>query len=33
MIRTSVGGSSVRLRFSNAYGTTPLVVGQVEVAD
>ena len=33
VIRTSVGGSSVRLRFSNPYGTTPLVVGQVEVAD
>lgn len=33
VIRTSVGGSSVRLRFSNAYGTRPLVIGQVEVAD
>jgi lysophospholipase L1-like esterase len=33
VIRTSVGGSSVRLRFSNAYGTTPLAIGQVEVAD
>lgn len=33
VIHTSVGGSSVRLRFSNAYGTTPLAIGQVDVAD
>jgi lysophospholipase L1-like esterase len=32
VIHTSVGGSSIRLRFSNAYGTTPLVIGQAEVA-
>ncbi|WP_416973781.1 SGNH/GDSL hydrolase family protein [Streptomyces sp. 4F14] len=28
---TSVGGSEVRLRLSNAYGTSPLVLGRVTV--
>jgi beta-lactamase regulating signal transducer with metallopeptidase domain len=31
-MRVSVGGTSVRLRLSNAYGTAPLFLGQVRVA-
>jgi lysophospholipase L1-like esterase len=32
VIRTSVGGSKIRVRLSNEYGTTPLSVGSVTVA-
>ncbi len=32
IIHTSVGGSRVRIRLSNEYGTTPLTVGAVTVA-
>jgi lysophospholipase L1-like esterase len=32
IIRTSVGGSTVRVRFSNEFGTTPLVIGAARVA-
>jgi lysophospholipase L1-like esterase len=28
----SIGGDTVRIRFSNLYGTTPLVIGPVEIA-
>jgi hypothetical protein len=31
-MRVSVGGTSVRLRLSNAYGSAPLYLGQVRVA-
>jgi hypothetical protein len=31
-MRVSAGGSSVRLRLSNAYGSAPLFLGQVRVA-
>src|SRR5687768_16580688 len=32
IVRTSVGGSSVRVRISNAFGTEPLSVDSVHVA-
>jgi lysophospholipase L1-like esterase len=32
IIRTSVGGSKIRVRLSNEYGTTPLSIGSVTVA-
>jgi lysophospholipase L1-like esterase len=32
IVHTSLGGERVRVRFSNAYGTTPLVVGSAHVA-
>lgn len=32
VIRTTLGGSRVRLRVSNVYGTAPLTVGQVSIA-
>lgn len=32
LVHTSTGGRSVRLRFSNAYGTAPLVLRHVTVA-
>lgn len=32
IVRTSVGGNRVRVRFSNAYGTMPLVIGAAHVA-
>ncbi|MBZ8141846.1 GDSL family lipase [Rubrivivax gelatinosus] len=32
IMRTSIGGSSVRVRFSNEHGTTPLVLGSARVA-
>ncbi len=32
IVRTSVGGRSVRVRFSNAYGTAPLVIDAAHVA-
>jgi lysophospholipase L1-like esterase len=32
VIRTSVGGSRVRVVFSNAYGTAPLVIGAGSIA-
>ena len=32
IIRTSVGGSQIRIRLSNEYGTVPLSVGAVTVA-
>ena len=32
IVHTSLGGSRVRVRFSNAYGTTPLVIGSAHVA-
>src|SRR6202789_4706501 len=28
----SIGGDTVRIRFSNLYGTGPLVIGPVEIA-
>jgi lysophospholipase L1-like esterase len=31
-VRTSVGGSRIRLRLSNEFGSSPLVVGEVTVA-
>jgi lysophospholipase L1-like esterase len=32
VVFSSVGGSEVRVRFSNAYGTTPLQIGDASVA-
>ncbi len=32
IVRTSIGGHSVRVRFSNAYGTQPLVIGAGHIA-
>ena len=31
IIRTSVGGSKIRVRLSNEYGTTPLSIGSVSI--
>ena len=31
-VRTSIGGSSVRVEFSNAFGTMPLMIGAAHVA-
>jgi lysophospholipase L1-like esterase len=33
IIRTSIGGSSVRIRLSNRFGTAPLTIGPVHVAE
>src|SRR5580704_7755896 len=32
VIHVSMGGETLRVRFSNLYGTSPLVIGPVEVA-
>jgi lysophospholipase L1-like esterase len=32
IVRTSIGGSRVRVEFSNAYGTAPLQIGSAHVA-
>jgi lysophospholipase L1-like esterase len=32
VIHVSMGGDTIRVRFSNLYGTAPLVIGAVEVA-
>jgi lysophospholipase L1-like esterase len=32
IVRASIGGSSVRVRISNAYGTNPLTVGAAHIA-
>ena len=32
IVRVSVGGQRVRVRFSNAYGTQPLVIGAARIA-
>src|ERR1700754_3012586 len=32
VIHVSMGGDTIRVRFSNLYGTTPLVIGAVEIA-
>ena len=32
VIHTTVGGDTLRLRFSNAYGTLPVTIGKVDVA-
>jgi lysophospholipase L1-like esterase len=32
IIRTSIGGSSVRIRLSNLFGTAPLTIGPVHIA-
>ena len=32
IVRPSIGGSSVRLRLSNLYGTGPMTIGPVRVA-
>src|ERR1700742_3831038 len=32
VIHVSMGGDTVRVRFSNLYGTSPLVIGAVEIA-
>ena len=32
IVRTSIGGTSARIRVSNLYGTTPLVIGNARVA-
>lgn len=32
IVRTSVSGSTLRVRFSNEFGTTPLVIGAARVA-
>jgi len=32
IVRASIGGSSVRVRISNAYGTSPLTVGSAHIA-
>jgi lysophospholipase L1-like esterase len=32
VVHVSVGGEMVRVRFSNAFGTTPLVIGAAEIA-
>ena len=33
IVRTSIGGSSVRIRISNAFGNQPLVVDDIHVAE
>ncbi|MBB6187105.1 SGNH/GDSL hydrolase family protein [Rhodanobacter sp. MP7CTX1] len=33
VIRTSIGGSSVRIRLSNLFGTAPVTIGPVHVAE
>ena len=32
VVHVSMGGETVRVRFSNLYGTGPLVIGAVEIA-
>jgi lysophospholipase L1-like esterase len=32
IVHTSIGGKKVRVRFSNAYGTVPLVIGAAHIA-
>ena len=32
IVRTSIGGKKFRVRFSNAYGTVPLVIGAARIA-
>ncbi len=32
VVHVSIGGDTVRVRFSNLYGTTPLVIGAAEIA-
>jgi lysophospholipase L1-like esterase len=32
IVHTSIGGARVRVRFSNAYGTSPLLIGAAHVA-
>jgi lysophospholipase L1-like esterase len=32
VVHVSIGGETVRVRFSNLYGTNPLVIGAVEIA-
>jgi hypothetical protein len=32
VVHTSVGGTHVRIRLSNAYGVTPLVIGSAHLA-
>jgi lysophospholipase L1-like esterase len=32
VVHVSIGGEAVRVRFSNLYGTSPLVIGAVEIA-
>ena len=32
VIHVSMGGDMIRVRFSNLYGTSPLVIGAVEIA-
>jgi lysophospholipase L1-like esterase len=32
VIRTTIGGQQIRIRFSNAYGTSPLEIGSAHVA-
>ena len=32
MVRTCVGGSEIRLRISNVFGTKPLTINDVPVA-
>ena len=32
VVHVSIGGETVRVRFSNLYGTGPLVIGAVEIA-
>jgi lysophospholipase L1-like esterase len=32
IVHVSMGGETLRLRFSNLYGTSPLVIGAVEIA-
>ena len=32
VVHVSMGGETVRVRFSNLYGTSPLVIGAVEIA-
>src|SRR5580704_10912756 len=32
VVRTTIGGQQIRLRFSNAFGTSPLEIGSAHVA-
>ena len=32
VVHVSIGGETLRVRFSNLYGTSPLVIGPVEIA-
>ena len=32
VVRTSIGGSSVRIRLSNRYGTAPITIGPIHIA-